>query len=179
MQEIEIKFRIEKLDEIKSRLLKSGCVFGEELKQKDTIFLPNLKDTTNGEGKLFIRIRSVNGKTELNLKKRSSNIMQSKEIEFEVSDFDNAKDFLNTLNLEEWVTVEKKRVTTKYKGFNICMDEVKRLGSFVEIEIITALEDKTQFYEDEILNTAKEIGIDISCRVNSFYDTMISELDKR
>jgi adenylate cyclase class 2 len=179
VQEIEIKFRVENLEDIKSKLLSLGCFFSEELNQKDTIFVPNLKDTSTSEGKMFIRIRSVNGKVELTLKRQSSILMQSKEVEFEASDFDSAYDFLDTLGLEEWVTVEKKRITTKYKNFNICIDEVKKLGNFIEIEIVTEEKEKTKYYEEEIIMLAKELGINTEARVNSHYDTMIDELNQR
>ena len=154
-------------------------LFSDELNQRDTVFVPNINDVSSSTGKMFIRIRNVNGHSELNLKQKSNKIMQSKEIEFSVSDYDSAYDFLNTLGLDEYVTVEKKRITTKYKGFNICIDEVKRLGNFIEIEIITEGENKTDFYEQEIINIAKELGIAIKNRVNSFYDTMIRELDNK
>lgn len=179
MQEIEIKFKVDDLEKIKSNLLNLNCIFSKEKNQKDSVFVPDLNDTSNREGKMFIRVRSVNGKVEMNLKKQSDKIMQSKEIEFEASDFDRAYDFLKTLGLKEWVTVEKKRITTKYNKYNICIDEVKRLGSFVEIEIVTDEENKTEEFEKEILDIAMTIGIDINNRVNNFYDTMIHELDNK
>ena len=179
MQEIEIKFRADNLNEIKEKLIALGCILSEELNQKDTVFVPDINDSSHTSGKMVIRIRNVNGRNELNLKKQSNKRIQSKEIEFEVSDFNSSYDFLKTLGLEEYVTVEKKRITTKYKEFNICIDEVKRLGSFVEIEIITEEENKTDLYEQQILDIAKELGIDINNRINNFYDTMIRELDNK
>lgn len=73
MQEIEIKFKVDNLEEIKNRLLQENYIFSEELNQKDTVFVPNINDTSIGEGKMFVRIRSVNDTFELNLKRRSSN----------------------------------------------------------------------------------------------------------
>lgn len=178
MQEIEIKFRVDNLDIIKDKLKQEGCILSEELYQKDTVFVPTLSDTSNGEGKMFVRVRNVNGKSELNLKKQSSSIIQSKEIEFEVSNYDSAYDFLETIGLHKWVTVEKKRITTKYKDFNICIDEVKRLGNFIEIEILTNEEDRTEYYEKIILECAECLGIDINNRINSFYDAMMRALEK-
>lgn len=179
MQEIEIKFKVDDIDSIKNKLLKLGCVFSSDLIQKDTIFIPDLNDIATGEGKIFIRIRKVNDKNELTLKRQSNSTSQSKEIEFEISNFDSAYDFLETLGLKEWVTVEKKRVTTKYKDFNICIDSVKRLGDFIEIEIITPEDNKVSYYEEEILKIAKEFQIDINNRINNHYDTMINELNVR
>lgn len=179
MQEIEIKFRVENLDNVKEKLNNLGCIFSKELNQKDTIFLPDLNNTESKEGSLFVRIRDVNGKVELNLKKQSAISFQAKEIEFGANDFDSAYDFLDTLGLKEWVTVEKKRTTTIYNKFNICIDSVKRLGNFVEIELLTNEENKSKQFEKEILGLANKLGINTQNRINSFYDTMIYELNKQ
>lgn len=178
MQEIEIKFRVEDVERVKDILLAEGCVFSEELNQKDTIFVPDLNHTENGEGKVFVRIRKVNDKILLTLKKQTARIMESKEIEFEVSSFEKAYDFLETLGLVKWVTVEKKRVETIYKNYNICIDSVNRLGNFVEIEIVTEDKEHTEVYEQEILDLASTLLIDMNNRINSFYDTMIHELNE-
>lgn len=55
------------------------------------------------------------------------------------------------------------------------MDEVERLGFFVELELV--IEEENDYdYEKQLLDLAKELGIDIDNRINSHYDTMISEL---
>ncbi|MDO4283567.1 MAG: class IV adenylate cyclase [Clostridia bacterium] len=176
MQEIEIKFKIENVEHVKEKLRSAGCQLSEELHQKDTVFVSDLSDTKSDEGKIFTRIRSVNGVNELNLKKQSKDLINSKEIEFEVSDYDKVYDFLNTLGLKKWVTVEKIRVTGVYQGFNICIDNVKYLGNFIEIEMVTE-DENIKLYEEKILEIALELGIDINHRVNSHYDTMLNELN--
>lgn len=178
MQEIEIKFKVDDIEKFKQDIISKGCTLSEVLNQKDIIYLFDLSDTLKGPDKVVVRVRNVNGKSELNLKRKSKINFQAEEIEFGVEDQDKANKFLLNLGLKEWVTVEKKRVYTRYKDFNICIDEVKRLGSFVEIEIVTEESDKPEYFEKEILNVAKELGIDVNNRINSFYDTMISELDK-
>ena len=67
----------------------------------------------------------------------------------------------------------------KYKQFNICIDEVKRLGQFIEIEIVTHEQDKTDYYEKEIIKISQELGINTDNRINSFYDNMIHELNMK
>lgn len=179
MQEIEIKFRVQNLLQIENSLTNNGCTFSKELNQKDVIFVPNIKDTSNKDGNIFVRIRKSNENIELNLKKRSSNLIQAKEIEFNIDNFEAANDFLETLGLYKWVTVEKQRKTTKYKNFNICIDTVKGLGNFIEIEIITFEDDKVDYYEEEIIKIAKELGINIEDREYRLYDSMIDELEKK
>lgn len=102
--------------------------------------------------------------------------MESKEIEFGVEDFDQCYDFLKTLGYHEWVRVNKKRVTTTLDGFHICIDEVERLGDFVEIEVVTEEEGKAKYYEKKMLALCQELELDSSSRVFEHYDTMISKL---
>jgi adenylate cyclase class 2 len=178
MQEIEIKFKVDDIEKFKKDIINKGCTLSEVLNQSDTIYLFDLNDTLKGPDKVVVRIRNVNGKSELNLKRKSKIDFQAEEIEFGVEDPDKANSFLLNLGLKEWVKIEKKRVYTKYKDFNICIDDVKRLGTFVEIEIVTEESDKPEYFEKEILKAANELGIDTSNRINNFYDNMISELNK-
>lgn len=52
---------------------------------------------------------------------------------------------------------------------------MKELGNFVEIEMVTADKEYTEFYEEEILELATTLGIDQKNRINSTYDIMIHE----
>lgn len=101
--------------------------------------------------------------------------MESEEIEFEVNSYEKANAFLKALGFKEWVQVNKKRRYSKYQDYNICIDEVERLGTFVEIELLVNEQNDIN-YEEQLLNVAKEIGINTDNRINSHYDTMISEL---
>jgi len=179
MQEIEIKFRIENREKLLSKLKSLHLQLSEPVYQKDIIFVPDLNDTKNGEGKIFVRIRKQNEKQMITLKKQSKVIMQNKEIEFGISDIDKAYDFLEMLGLKEWVTIEKERIETTYQEFNLCMDQVTRLGDFIEIEILSEEENQTELYEKKILSVAKELDIPIENRVNNYYDSMIAELNEK
>ncbi len=179
MQEIEIKFQINNTEKLLKKLKSLQCKFSEPINQKDIIFVPNLNDTENGEGKIFIRLRKQNEKKIITLKKQSKVIMQNKEIEFEIGDMDKAKDLLETVGFKEWVTVEKMRIETTYQGFNICIDQVKRLGDFIEIEILSEEENQTELYEKQILSMAEELDIPLQNRINNYYDSMIAELNEK
>lgn len=177
MREIELKFQVDNFDKIKSILESKNEELSEEFHQSDTIYVSDLNDTESKEGSLWLRVRKVNDKVEMNLKRQSSKKMESEEIEFEVSDYDLANRFLKTLGYKEWVQVIKKRRYSKYENVNICMDEVERLGYFIELELLIDESDDKD-YESILLDYAKILGIDTNKRINSHYDTMISELDK-
>ncbi|MDE5630371.1 MAG: CYTH domain-containing protein, partial [Bacilli bacterium] len=97
MREIELKFQVDNFDKIKSILESNNEVLSEEYRQSDTIYVSDLSDTESKEGSLWLRVRKVNDKIEMNLKKQSAKKMESEEIEFEVSDYDLANQFLKTL----------------------------------------------------------------------------------
>lgn len=176
MREIELKFKVENKNDIISFLEKNNCEISPINYQNDTIYVSDLNNVESTEGSTWLRVRKTNELVELNYKKQSAKKMESEEIEFEVNSYELANKFLKALGFKEWVQVNKQRRYTKYKKYNICIDEVEKLGTFVEIELLIDDNNDTD-YEQELLDIAKVIGIDITNRINSHYDTMISELN--
>ena len=176
MREIELKFKVDNLDVLINKLKEEQCEISAEKMQNDTIYVQNLDDTESKEGSVWLRVRKENDKIELNYKKQSKKKMESEEIEFEVSSYELANQFLKALGYLPWVEENKKRRYSKYKEYNICIDEVERLGSFIELEILVDKDNKED-YELALLEVAKKLGINPDKRINSHYDTMISELN--
>ncbi len=82
MREIELKFKVDSLDNIIDFLKKEGCIISDVLDQKDTVYVSNINDTESREGSVWLRVRQENDKIELNYKKQGNKKMTSKEIEF-------------------------------------------------------------------------------------------------
>lgn len=177
MREIELKFRVDNLDIFLEKLRSLGCEISDYINQADTIYVENLDNTDSVEGSIWLRVRQVNDKIEMNYKRQAAKKSESQEIEFGVDDYEKANSFLKALGYNEWVRVNKRRRYSKYENANICIDEVERLGSFVEIEYLIDEDDKNANYEEELLKIAEHLGIDTSKQINSHYDTMISELE--
>lgn len=177
MREIELKFRVQDNAKLKDKLKILNCDFSEVIEQNDTVYVENLDSIESVEGSIWLRVRKENGHTELNLKKQSSNLEESREIEFGVDDCEKAKSFLETLGYKKWVEVNKKRVYSKYQNYNLCIDEVERLGSFIEIELLVEENDERDYIE-ELKSVAIELGLNKDDIIRSHYDTMINELDK-
>lgn len=176
MREIELKFQVDNFDEIIKILDYNKCKISKFQYQSDTIFIENLNKTESIEGTIWLRVRKIDDKCEMNVKKQSSKKSESQEIEFVVEDYNKACDFLKVLGYKEWVKVNKKRRYTKYMNANICLDEVEQLGSFVEIEIIVPDDDIKDNYDNDLEKIAINLGIDSKNIVNSHYDTMIHNL---
>ncbi len=175
MREIEMKFKVYNPEEMYSLLKKKGCLLNASV-QKDTIYVQNLNDTESKEGAIFLRVRKTDEKIELTYKRKSSKANEAREIEFGVDSYELANEFLKALGFKEWVQVNKKRTHTKYGDFNLCLDEVERLGTFLEIEILVEKDDDVD-YEKRILEVAEELKIDSKAKIDSHYDTMIAELN--
>lgn len=176
MREIELKFKIDNLDKIVCHLESIGCEISNPIVQSDCIFVENLNNTESTQGSVWLRIRKTDDKIQLNYKKQSTKKMESEEIEFEVGSYDAANSFLTALGFKKWVEVNKKRRHTKYKDCNICIDCVEKLGDFIELELLVEENDSVD-YEKYLLSLAEELKIDTNDRINSHYDTMISELN--
>lgn len=175
MREIELKFKVDNIDEIISFLNTNNCEISQPIYQNDTIYVQNLNNVESKEGSVYLRVRKTNQKVELNYKRQSAKKMESEEIEFEVSSYQMANEFLKAIGFKEWVQVNKVRKYSKYQEYNICIDEVERLGTFVEIELLVNEQNDID-YESKLLEIAKEMKIDTNNRINSHYDTMIFEL---
>lgn len=176
MREIELKFKVEDRNGLLDKLKDMNCEISEIFSQNDTIYVSDLTHVESVEGSIWLRVRKENEKVELNLKKQSAKIQESKEIEFEVSSYEKANQLLETLGYQKWVVVNKKRRYSKYLNYNLCIDEVERLGTFLEIELLVEEEDKKDYIPD-LLEVAKLFQLTESDIVNSHYDTMISKLE--
>ena len=177
MREIELKFKVDDMNDLLAKLRDMDCEVSEILSQNDTIYVSDLNHVESVEGSIWLRVRKENEKVELNLKKQSAKIQESKEIEFEVSSYEKANQLLETLGYQKWVVVNKKRRYSKYLNYNLCIDEVERLGSFLEIELLVDEEDKKDYISD-LLEIAKTFELTEDNIVNSHYDTMFSQLEE-
>ena len=144
MVEVEIRAKIDSFENIKSRLKEKGAEFIDSKHQIDKIFgHPMFLDDKKMvvEGGLVARIRKVNDKKTLEFKeisRKSGGI----EIKSKLDDLKEGVKFLNKLKFEEAFTIDKKRDLYKYKDFSICLDQVEKLGKFIEIEKMISIDDE-------------------------------------
>ena len=93
MREIEIKIKVNSLDDIEEKLKQQGCVFSEPIFQHDVVYssAQNTEsyDKIGGVGYVAIRIRYQDNKATLTLKKQQSHEMDNLEYE---SELENPKD---------------------------------------------------------------------------------------
>lgn len=139
MKEIEIKVQIESSKELEKFLRLSAKLIKEE-RQLDEYFSPKSQSYLDERPvKQWLRLRDENGQYSITYKKwhyRNGQSNYCDEYETKLSDFKQMKMLLRALNFETIITVDKKRRSYIYEDYEVSLDTVKNLGSFVEIEYI-------------------------------------------
>lgn len=136
MVEVEIRARVNDLQIIKKRLSELGARLLKQEKMADYVF-GRAKDLDQDhkiiDGHFSARIREKNDKISVEFKeiKRAGAGM---EFSSAVSSLEAGLNFFEKLDFERAFVVAKTREIYEYQGFEICLDDVDQLGSFVEVE---------------------------------------------
>lgn len=178
--EIEVKARVTNEKEAERKLVALGCVFSNPMTQVDTvwtkeagtleIFLSNL---------VFLRIRVQNGsKVFLTAKKpkvkHGHESLVKHEYEVAVDSEDEARGILTLMGFHQAVRVEKQRRIATHGGYEICLDAVKSLGTFIEMEKMGE-ESEAAKIQGEMLRFLRELGISEGNVVKKGYDILMLE----
>lgn len=171
-KEIEVKARIDNINELMEKIRALGVTFSEPMVQHDTVFLPKgIQFADIVPGTNILRIRQQDCKTLFTLKQRSKFELSKIEKELEVSNPEIAEEIIELLGFYEVVRIDKTRMSGIYKNFTICIDEVTGLGTFIEIEKITA-EDEEEV-QTELFQFLESLGIEKKDIIEKGYDTLL------
>lgn len=172
-KEIEVKAKITDTTALLAKLSALGVALSEPLKQEDAIYtnFPDEEFADFKPGVNFLRIRKSNGKVLFTLKQSLVNELEGIEKELEVSSEKEMEDILSLLGYHKAVQVIKTRRKANYKDYEICLDEVETLGSFIEVEKLT--DEDSEKVQNEMFDLLIILGIEKADRVMNGYDTMV------
>lgn len=171
MIEIESKFKLSSditCDNLIT-ILKSQFVAPISSKhQIDTIFLlPEQVDTPIVPGSKIMRVRDVlnpeTGELQqslMTLKVEGKAKLVSNEYESTIGDGNAARQILTALGWQEIVTVDKIRLESKTKDYTICIDEVTKLGLFIELEVLAEDDANAGDIQRQMHTFLKNLNID-------------------
>ena len=123
----------------------------------------------------FVRIREKSdGRFIFTVKKPlSKNVLTKAEYETEISDPGSLEQALFLMGYKMANKVTKVRQTTNVGEFEICIDEVEDLGSFIEIEKIS--DEDSDAVRSELNDFLELLGVSASDEVHKGYDILIME----
>ena len=181
--EIEIKARLTNKAAVMEKLRALGCVFPEPKVQDDTVFAEktgSLKVFLSND--VFLRIRIQNGSTViLTAKKPKAKSGRSglvkHEYEIVADSADQARGMLALMGFEEQVRTIKTRMTSAYNGYEICIDDVKGLGLFIELEKMGDAKQAPRI-QKEMADFLATLNISPNDFVNKGYDILGLEKQK-
>lgn len=139
MIEVEIRAKIEDINLTRDKILSLGAKHIKTEKQTDKIFgRPDDLDENHKiiEGHFSARVRQKADKTLVEFKeiRRAGAGLEFSSL---VPRIENGTYFLEKLGYEEAFTVSKTRELYKLGEFEICLDQVDKLGNYIEIEHFT------------------------------------------
>lgn len=155
MIEIEVKAYAKNLEQVENKIKKLNAKFIESISEKDIYFSHPLKNFGKSDEALRVRIAD---KTFLTYKgkKLDRETKTREEFEVKVSNAETMIEILKRLEFKLVRVVEKQRKIYSLNNFKICLDKVKNLGSFVEIE---AKEKNIEKGKKDIFKLMKKLNL--------------------
>jgi adenylate cyclase class 2 len=136
MHEIETKVLEVNGDEIAEKLKSLGAK--EVQNTRLTVDWYSNKETTSDNHPWYLRVRkTTDGKSEISWKSLPTivgNTRQSKEVNLNISDFENGKHFLEAIGLVNYAHQEKDRHSFTFKDWNFDIDTYPKMPTYLEIE---------------------------------------------
>ena len=164
--ENEMKFKVEEISELADKILSAGFVFEKEINQEDLYFSPAHKKFA-GTKKYYLRLRKQGGNKCSFAYHEVINDLQTKELEVEINGCENFIEVLKKLDFVLDCIVKKERKVFKNNLFEVVVDKVADLGSFIELEYIGKTEKNITSLFDELISN---LGLD---KKNSLLDWAI------
>jgi len=118
----------------------------------------------------MFRLRTKNNKSFITFKKdvfSGKNWLYSDEYETEVKDINTMIDMFKLLGFKPLVTVNNTRDIYLYDDYEICLEDVKNLGLFLEIECLNPKNKSPTIVRKNIFDLIKTIGIQVSDEVQA------------
>lgn len=161
--EIELKVKVKDVKALKTRLAKLRAEFKERITNIDHYFSVKHRDFMKTKECLRIRVVPENEiailtyKPETTDEMKKSGFIWKKELEiaFNANDSEALKAILECLDCQNLVTVYKTRENFEVDGLKITIDEVKGIGSFMEIEKIS---ENISAAKEEVWSMLERLG---------------------
>jgi adenylate cyclase class 2 len=134
MLEIEIKAYCDNHNEIAEKIKSLGGQLFKILNERDIYFKHPVRDFANTDEALRIRIENNNNILTYKGPKISKKTKSRFEKEVEFMDLDSMKEILDKLGFSIVEEISKIRTIYKIDDVEVCLDNVKDLGIFVELE---------------------------------------------
>lgn len=170
--EVEVRVKVDNLEEIKNKLIALGAEFYKEKIQVDSFFKRKGEELAPaGPGNVLLRVRESD-KNKLTFKALTEQTGVWIEHETEISNPEETKLMLEKIGFSKVTTMTKKRISGKLDEFELCLDDIKELGTYLEIALDSSDGEAAKKKLIELLN---KLGFDESQIIHKGYGAMLFE----
>ena len=158
MREIEVKARLRNKESFLQKASEKGIIFGDPIVQEDVTYETEIpKDDPRWN---IFRIRKQGDKLILTMKyKASSRSRDNHERETTIGNAEEVADMLERVGYTYGIQIRKSRRMAKYNGLELCLDELDKLGTFVEVEKLVPEEADVDAIQSELWNLLLELAL--------------------
>ncbi|MCC2630687.1 MAG: putative Adenylyl cyclase CyaB [Candidatus Paceibacter sp.] len=176
-KEIEVKAHLKNTDNVLESIRSLGCTLSEPIRQIDTVYTKIVGNVENYlKNDHFVRIREKSdGRFIFTVKKPLSKVVLTKaEHETEVKNAVELEQALFLMGYQIANKVIKSRRTAQFKEFEICIDNVEKLGHFIEVEKMS--DGDVDTVRKELNEFLSSLGVSAEDETHKGYDIMAIEL---
>lgn len=174
MREIEVKARLRDQVAFLAAAQRKGIVFGDAFEQYDTTYESPL-DHDHPDWSIF-RIRRQKNVTIFTMKYAASERPRDNhEHETTVGDEAEIIRMVEHLHFHKGVDIRKRRRTARYNGFELCLDDVQHIGTFVEVEKLAADDADVDAIQGELWRLLTSLGVHDSDREFKGYSRLMHD----
>ena len=173
-----MKAKLKDVNEFLANAQKLGIKFNDVVVQIDRTYETQIPyDSPNWN---IFRLRKQADKLILTMKHTASERSRDNyEYEMIVENEEEIIKILERLGYEFGVEVHKKRRIAKYNGMELCLDEIDRLGNFVEAEKLVDGVVEIDKIRAVLWDLLIQLGVDPDDRVHKGYDILMHELNSK
>lgn len=174
MLEVEAKFAVKDLEGVRTGLGRQGVQMERRQQERDVYY--NAPHRDFGETDEALRVRYDDAGVVMTYKGPKIRVGSTKareEFNLPVADGETLEEILSRLGFRRAATVLKVREFYEMGDVTVTLDDVKGLGTFTEIEILT--EENKEDAADRIGAIAKELGVDGPPIYTSYLEMLLSK----
>jgi len=179
MKEIEVKAHLKDKERVINELKKIGAALSAPIKQIDTVYTRVIgKKELYLSNDHFVRIREKSdGRFIFTVKadKSKKEALIKTEHETEVKDAKELEQALFLMDYQISNKVTKVRQTATVGYYEICLDDVEELGSFIEVEKMAGTDADVNAIVVELNSFIASLGVPEIDVINKGYDIMMIE----
>ena len=172
-REIEVKYRVVDAADMELALATGGLVLSTPVHQDDQAYAPDgWSYGMSKQGFPFARLRTQDGCHLFTLKRPTDNELACLEFETEVTDRDQMHQAILDMGFYPTVRIVKTRRTARLGELALCLDVIKHLGVFLEIERVVPPGRSGEAVQAELDAFARSLAVELE-RTTDTYDSLL------